>query len=287
MATLLNTRITDQTLVLPSGTTAQRPANPAPGSMRFNTTLGLAEVYDYGSWRDLANGAESSGVSGSGASTIMYMPLFGNAAANADITDQISGTVGTLSYTNTRNYTQSGYDGLYLSSAGCLDIRPPQFENGAATLNGRRYWTVEWWLWNFGTSPSGVNSTMLAMNQYTHGILYRGQGASLSHYWRNESIAWGNVTTGAWCHYAIVGYGTTIKIFNNGTQVADVMNGVASSQFADPYYQGNAAGLRIGASSHTGQPSGEYTNGVFRKFRVSLGARYAAAFTPADVYPIT
>ena len=71
MATLLNTRLTDQTLVLPSGTTAQRPANPAPGSMRFNTTLGLAEVYDYGSWRDLANGAESSGVSGSGASTIM------------------------------------------------------------------------------------------------------------------------------------------------------------------------------------------------------------------------
>ena len=176
---------------------------------------------------------------------------------------------------------------MYLSGGGYLDIRPPQFEYGPTTLNGRRYWTVEWWCWNFGTSGSGVNSTLLAMNQYTHGILYRGQGSQISHYWRNEGIAWGNVTTGVWCHYAIVGYGTTIKIFNNGTQVADVMGAtVGSSQFADPYYQGAAAGLRIGASSHT-SPTGEYTNGVFRKFRVSLGARYAAAFTPANVYPIT
>ena len=286
MATLLNTRLTDQTLILPSGTTAERPVNPAPGSVRFNTTLGIAEVYDFGSWRDLANGAESSGVSGSGASVIMYLPLFGATSANADITDQLSGTVGTIGNTNTRNYTQGGYDGLYLRDGGYLDIRPPQFETAQTTLNGRKYWTVEWWCWNFGTSGSGVNSTLVAMNQYTHGILYRGQGSQISHFWRNEQQSWGNVTTGAWCHYAIVGFGATIKIFNNGTQVADTMTAVGTSQFADPYYQGAAAGLRIGASSHT-SPTGEYTNGVFRKFRVSLGARYAAAFTPADVYPIT
>lgn len=285
MATLLNTRITDQTLVLPSGTTAQRPANPAPGSMRFNTTLGLAEVYDYGSWRDLANGAESSNVIGSGASTILYIPFFGS--SNSDITDQISGTVGTLGGTNTRNYDQSGYTGLYVQNGGYLDIRPPQFETGGqgTTLNGRRYWTIEWWCWNFGTGAGGAAQTMLEMNQYPHGILYRGAGASVGHYWRGSPISWGNVTTGSWCHYALVGYGTTIKSFNNGTQVADTMNAVASSQFADPYYQG-ASALRIGASNHT-TAADQCTNGVFRKFRVSLGARYAAAFTPADVYPIT
>ena len=281
MATLLNTRITDQTLVLPSGTTAQRPANPAPGSMRFNTTLGIAEVYDYGSWRDLANGAESSNVSGSGASTILYIPMFGNTGANADITDQISGQVGTLGGTNTRNYTQSGYDGLYVSGGGRLDIRPPQFETAQTTLNGRKYWTVEFWLWNFGTGTAG---TMLEMNQYPHGILYRGTSGA-DHYWRNSPISWGAVTTGVWCHYALVGYGTTIKVFNNGTQVADTMNAVGTSQFSDPYYQG-ATALRIGASNHT-NPVDQHVNGVFRKFRVSLGARYASAFTPADVYPIT
>jgi hypothetical protein len=248
--------------------------------MRFNTTLGVAEVYDYGSWRDLANGAESSGVSGSGASVIMYLPLFGNAGANADITDQISGTVGTIGNTNTRNYTQSGYDGLYLSGGGYLDIRPPQFETAQTTLNGRRYWTVEWWAWDFGTGTGGSASTMLEMNNYPYGIMYRGDG-----YWRGTGINWGAITTGVWCHYALVGYGVTIKVFNNGTQVTDVMNAVGTSQWPDPYLQGTSA-LRLGASNHT-NPVNQHRNAVFRKFRVSLGARYAAAFTPADVYPIT
>ena len=279
MATLLNTRLTDQTLVLPSGTTAQRPANPAPGSMRFNTTLGLAEVYDYGSWRDLANGAESSNVIGSGASTIMYIPFFGSSPD--DITDQISRTVGTAAGgTISRNYLQSGYNGFYVSGGGYLDIRPPQFEYGPTTLNGRKYWTVEWWAWDFGTGTGGSASTMLEMNNYPYGIMYRGDG-----YWRGTGINWGAITTGVWCHYALVGYGATIKVFNNGTQVTDVMNAVGTSQWPDPYLQGTSA-MRIGASNHT-TPANQHRNAVFRKFRVSLGARYAAAFTPADVYPIT
>jgi len=37
-------------LYLPSGTTAQRPASPATGQMRFNTTLGYAEFYALGNW---------------------------------------------------------------------------------------------------------------------------------------------------------------------------------------------------------------------------------------------
>jgi hypothetical protein len=37
-------------LFLPSGTTAQRPASPATGQMRFNTTTGSVEVYNGTSW---------------------------------------------------------------------------------------------------------------------------------------------------------------------------------------------------------------------------------------------
>jgi hypothetical protein len=37
-------------LFLPSGTTAQRPASPATGQMRFNTTTSLVEVYNGTSW---------------------------------------------------------------------------------------------------------------------------------------------------------------------------------------------------------------------------------------------
>jgi hypothetical protein len=37
-------------LFLPVGTTAQRPASPATGMMRFNTTTNLVETYNGTSW---------------------------------------------------------------------------------------------------------------------------------------------------------------------------------------------------------------------------------------------
>ena len=37
-------------LFLPTGTTAQRPASPATGQMRFNTTTGSVEVYNGSTW---------------------------------------------------------------------------------------------------------------------------------------------------------------------------------------------------------------------------------------------
>ena len=46
MATLQSTTIASTgTLMLPRGTTAERPATPTVGMMRYNTTLGYVEVY--------------------------------------------------------------------------------------------------------------------------------------------------------------------------------------------------------------------------------------------------
>ena len=51
MATLKNTTVNDTGfLTLPSGTTAQRPGSPVAGMVRFNTTLGYAEVYTGAQW---------------------------------------------------------------------------------------------------------------------------------------------------------------------------------------------------------------------------------------------
>jgi hypothetical protein len=36
--------------MMPSGTTAERPISPTPGTTRFNTTLGSAEIYQSGIW---------------------------------------------------------------------------------------------------------------------------------------------------------------------------------------------------------------------------------------------
>lgn len=37
-------------MYLPVGTTAQRPASPATGMIRYNTTTGSVEVYNGSSW---------------------------------------------------------------------------------------------------------------------------------------------------------------------------------------------------------------------------------------------
>lgn len=54
MATLKNTTVNDTGFItFPSGTTAQRPANPVAGMVRFNTTLGYLEVYTGSLWTKL------------------------------------------------------------------------------------------------------------------------------------------------------------------------------------------------------------------------------------------
>ena len=51
MATLKNTTINDTAYFTPPvGTTAQRPATPSVGMLRFNTTLGYLEVYNGTRW---------------------------------------------------------------------------------------------------------------------------------------------------------------------------------------------------------------------------------------------
>lgn len=53
MATLKNTTVNDTGyLQIPVGTTAERPASPANGMMRLNTTSGNVEIYASGSWKN-------------------------------------------------------------------------------------------------------------------------------------------------------------------------------------------------------------------------------------------
>jgi len=57
-------------VILPSGTTAQRPSSPTPGTIRRNTTLGLVEAYDNGTWQNLTSSTYSASylvVAGGGA----------------------------------------------------------------------------------------------------------------------------------------------------------------------------------------------------------------------------
>jgi hypothetical protein len=62
MANLQASSFTD--LTLPSGTTAERPASPTLGMVRYNTTISLLEYYDGTNWRPVTG--YSAGTIGSG-----------------------------------------------------------------------------------------------------------------------------------------------------------------------------------------------------------------------------
>lgn len=54
MATLKNTTIASNgSFRLPPGTTAQRPAVPVTGMMRYNSSYGINEIYNGSIWWDM------------------------------------------------------------------------------------------------------------------------------------------------------------------------------------------------------------------------------------------
>ena len=57
----------------PIGTTAERPSSPAAGHVRYNTTLGYAEVYNGSAWEDAA--ISTSGFATTGLSIAMAVAL--------------------------------------------------------------------------------------------------------------------------------------------------------------------------------------------------------------------
>lgn len=60
-------------LNLPTGTTAQRPASPQNGQIRYNTTLAVNEIYQGGQWVAFASGSASS---------VSYLVIAGGGGAN-------------------------------------------------------------------------------------------------------------------------------------------------------------------------------------------------------------
>jgi hypothetical protein len=78
MATLKNTTFAN--LILPSGSTAERPGSPVNGMMRYNSTMNLLEHYRDGQWQPITG--ISKGTVGSGGQEIRFSGASGNRASN-------------------------------------------------------------------------------------------------------------------------------------------------------------------------------------------------------------
>jgi hypothetical protein len=123
MATLKNTTINDTGhITLPAGTTAQRPASPTVGMVRYNTSLGFAEQYNSDGWQGIApppvitsisptsfNGESGSTITINGANfdttaTVQFI-LTGGTTVNATTTTRVSS--GQLTATTPRDFLAS------------------------------------------------------------------------------------------------------------------------------------------------------------------------------------
>lgn len=61
-------------LLVPKGTTAQRPGAPVEGMIRYNTDLGILEIFDNSStWQPVGTGSSSSG----GGDGLVYSLILG------------------------------------------------------------------------------------------------------------------------------------------------------------------------------------------------------------------
>lgn len=87
MAILKNTSTTDSAgvLTLPAGTTAERPQAAPNGSVRYNTTLGLVEIYNNNGWYDVANGSVALDYPPTTYNTGVFVQLWGAGGAGGRV----------------------------------------------------------------------------------------------------------------------------------------------------------------------------------------------------------
>jgi hypothetical protein len=118
-------------LLIPSGTTAQRPASPAVGEIRYNTTLSQYEGYSGSAWNALGGGA-------AGSNTQIQYNNSGALAGSSDLTLVGTTTTATAIKTNTLNTTT----GVLATQNGMTGIAKAWVNFNAAatpTINGTAF----------------------------------------------------------------------------------------------------------------------------------------------------
>jgi hypothetical protein len=160
MATLKNTTVNDTGHVtLASGTTAQRPASPVAGMLRYNSSLGFLEQYTPDGWQGIApppvvtsvspaafNGENGTVITVNGANfdttaTVQFI-LNGGAVVNAGATTRVSSSQLTATTSRDFVYTESpatvkvvNGSGLSASTEGALTFADvPIFTTAAGSL---------------------------------------------------------------------------------------------------------------------------------------------------------
>lgn len=104
-------------ITMPAGTTAQRPATPTVGMMRYNSTTGLLEMYQGGAWVSVGTNTTNATVS-----SVAVTGSTGLTVSGSPITT--AGTIGLTLGTELQGLSQLGVNGLVTrTSAGTYASR--------------------------------------------------------------------------------------------------------------------------------------------------------------------
>lgn len=104
-------------VTMPSGTTAQRPATPTNGMIRYNSTTGVLEMYQGGAWINIGTNTTNATVS-----SVAVTGSTGLSVSGSPITT--AGTIGLTLGTELQGLSQLGVNGLVTrTSAGTYASR--------------------------------------------------------------------------------------------------------------------------------------------------------------------
>lgn len=169
-------------LVLPEGTTAQRPGSPVAGMTRYNTSLNLIEFYDNG-WRPVTG--ISKGTLGSGGQSIRYA---GNSSSSqSGSIAHLFTTVGNHTFTPTFTGT---VEVLIVAGGGSGGSHWGAGGGGGGVLHSRVYPVtngsgINVTVGNFGARPSYPNKGNEGGNSIFGALTATGGGGGAS--WNGAS----------------------------------------------------------------------------------------------------
>lgn len=249
---------------LPVGTTAQRPASPTSGNVRFNSETGKNEYYNGTRWislrdedsdqywndvRLLLRGGDLTDLKGR--HTVSNV----GASLSAGPGKPFANAVSTQWYRLCTN----GSSGVYLNVANLLD----DFDPGQNTNL-----TIEFWL----RKESGYGSYGHFYNiggQDSQGVIKFSGDNSYGNYWYSSAGELINFGAGnsfladTWTHFVYEKQGSTNTTWRNGVRQSQNTNSLPS---------GSPAFLRLGFLFNA-----EYCPHYFDELRVTAAARYGGA----------
>lgn len=251
MATLKNTTINDTGYFqLPSGTTAQRPASPVTGMMRWNTTTTAAEMYNGTSWITISS-------SGPVTTNLVLHLDAGNTSSypgSGTVWSDLSGNNNNFNIVATA-YNSTGVK--YMDFNGSYGVAKNSADISISDATG-----VTYCAWTRVKNSNGDWRTLTRSYTSDHHVIIQYQGWDIGMY-DNDSA--GFITSG-FSQQSLPNYGTS-------NWIAMYWRWQASSPYYEMSYN-NTPGTIRGSITNS--------NGRYNRGFGSLGGYHNGSQTPSD-----